>query len=116
MPQLDFHKLFQSKTVDYTGEEVQVARSFQWKTVEAAMPEAVGSLELETFCDGGTLNYVREFESFLLPPQDQQMGRTPSIMVEQSHWAEVCSGLLRRGVCRVMHVSELHHVGDRPLY
>ena len=115
LPQLDFHKLFQSKTVDYTGEEVQVARSFQWKTVEAAMPEAVGSLELETFCDGGTLNYVREFESFLLPPQDQQMGRTPSIMVEQSHWAEVCSGLLRRGVCRVMHVSELHHVGDRPL-
>ena len=115
LPQLDFHKLFQSKTVDYTGEEVQVARSFQWKMVEAAMPEAVGSLELETFCDGGTLNYVREFESFLLPPQDQQMGRTPSIMVEQSHWAEVCSGLLRRGVCRVMHVSELHRVGDRPL-
>ena len=36
-------------------------------------------------------------------------------MVEASHWAEVCTGLLRRGVCRLMHVSELHHVGDRPL-
>ena len=115
LPQLDFHKLFQSKTVDYSGEEVQVARSFQWKMIEAAMPDAVGSLELESFSDGGTLNYVREFESFLMPPQDQHLGRTPAIMVEQRHWAEVCSGLLSRGVCRVMHVSELHHVNGRPL-
>ena len=60
LPQLDFHRLFQSKMVDYSGEEVQVARSFQWKMIEAAMPEAVGSLELESSCDGGTLNYVRE--------------------------------------------------------
>ena len=115
LPSLDFHKLFQSRTVDYTGEEVQVARSFQWKMVEAAMPEAVGSLELEDFCDGGTLNYVKEFESFLLPSQDQHLGRTPAIMVEQCHWAEVCKGLLARGVCRLMHVSELHHIDGRPL-
>ena len=115
LPQLDFHRLFQSKTVDYSGAEVQVARSFQWKMIEAAMPEAVGTLDLETFCAGGTLNYVREFESFLMPPQDQHLGRTPSIMVDQRHWAEVCSGLLRRGVCRVMHVSELHRVDGRPL-
>ena len=115
LPQLDFHQLFQSKSVDYSGEEVQVARSFQWKMIEAAMPHAVGSLELESFCDGGTLNYVREFENFLMPPQDQHLGRTPAIMVEQRHWAEVCSGLLSRGVCRVMHVSELHHVNGRPL-
>ena len=47
LPQLDFHRLFQTKTVDYSGEEVQVARSFQWKMVEAAMPDAVGSLELD---------------------------------------------------------------------
>ena len=115
LPQLDFHRLFQSKTVDHSGEEVQVARSFQWKMIEAAMPQAVGSLELENFCDGGTLNYVREFENFLMPPQDQHLGRTPTVMVEQRHWAEVCSGLLSQGVCRVMHVSELHHVNGRPL-
>ena len=36
-------------------------------------------------------------------------------MVEQSHWAEVCAGLLRKGVCRLMHVSDLHHVDGRPL-
>ena len=116
MPQLDFHHLFQSKAVDYTGEEVQVARSFQWKMVEAAMPEAVGSLELEDFCGEGTLQYVRDFESFMLPAQDQRLGRTPAIMVEQRHWAEVCVGLLKRGVCRLMHVSSLHHIDGRPLF
>ena len=61
------------------------------------MPEAVGSLELEGFCGEGTLNYVRDFERFMLPAQDQHHGRTPVIMVEQRHWAEVCRGLLKRG-------------------
>ena len=92
-----------------------MAKSFQWKMVEAAMPDAVGSLELEAFCGEGTLQYVKEFEGFLMPAQDQHLGRTPSIMVEQRHWPEVCRGLLRKGVCRLMHVSSLHHVGDRPL-
>ena len=115
MPQLDFHRLFQTKTVDYSGDEVQVARSFQWKMVEAAMPAAVGSSELELFCGEGTLQYIRDFENFMLPAQDQRLGRTPAVMVEQSHWAEVCAGLLRKGVCRLMHVSDLHHVDGRPL-
>ena len=53
--------------------------------------------------------------NFMLPAQDQRLGRTASMMVEEWHWAEVCAGLLKRGVCRVMHVSELHHVGERPL-
>ena len=34
-----------------------------------------------------------------LPPQDQSLGKTPSIMVNQEHWAEVCRGLIERGVC-----------------
>lgn len=79
------------------------------------MPEAVGSLELEDFCGDGTLQYVRDFESFMLPAQDQRLGRTPAIMVEQRRWAEVCTGLLRKGVCRLMHVSTLHHIDGRPL-
>ena len=115
VPDIDFGEFFQARSVDYSGEIVQVARRFDWRMVEAAFPEAVGSLELEEFCDGGTLAYVKNFEEFLLPPQDQHLGKAPSIMVEASHWAEVCSGLIRRGVCRLMHRSELHHIGGRPL-
>ena len=115
VPDLDFGEFFKARSVDYSGEIVQVARRFDWRMVEAAFPEAVGSLELEHFCEGGTLAYVKNFEDFLLPPQDQHLGKTPSIMVEACHWAEVCSGLVRRGVCRLMHVSQLHHIGGRPL-
>ena len=115
VPDLDFGEFFKARSVDYSGEIVQVARRFDWRMVEAAFPEAVGSLELVDFCEGGTLAYVKNFEDFLLPPQDQHLGKAPSIMVEASHWAEVCSGLVRRGVCRLMHVSELHHIGGRPL-
>ena len=115
IPDLEFGEFFQNRSVDYSGEIVQVARRFDWRMIEAAFPEAVGSLNLEDFCEGGTLAYVQRFEDFLLPPQDQHLGKTPSIMVEACHWAEVCSGLVRRGVCRLMHVSELHHIGDRPL-
>ena len=115
IPELDFGEFFKARSVDYSAEIVQVARRFDWRMVEAAFPEAVGTLDLEEFCEGGTLAYVQNFEDFLLPPQDQHLGKTPSVMVEASHWAEVCSGLVRRGVCRLMHVSELHHVGGRPL-
>ena len=99
VPHLDFGEFFKARSVDYSGEVVQVACRFEWRMVEAA-----------------TLAYVRNFEEFLLPPQDQHLGKAPSIiMAEARHWAEVCSGLVRRGVCRLMHVSELHHIGGRPL-
>ena len=115
LPDTDFDQFFKGKGVDYSGEEVQVARRFTWSMVEAAFPEAVGSLELEEFCDGGTLEYIRNFESFMLPVEDQFMGKTPSIMVDLEHWPQVCSGLLRRGVCRAMHISDIHHINGKPL-
>ena len=55
LPDMSFDQFFECKGVDYSGEEVQVARRFEWRMIEAACPEAVGSLELEEFCEGGTL-------------------------------------------------------------
>lgn len=52
LPDMDFEEFFKTKSVDYSGEEVQVARSFNWQMVEAAFPEPVGSLSLEEFCEG----------------------------------------------------------------
>ena len=115
LPEMNFERLIESKGVDYSGEEVQVARRFRWHMIEAAFPEAVGSLNLEEFCEGGTLSYVRNFESFMLPVEHQHVGKAPSIMVELEHWAQVCAGLLSRGVCRVMRISDIHHVAGNPL-
>ena len=115
LPAVSFGEFFTTKGIDYSGEEVRVARSFQWKMVAAAFPEGVGSLDLLSFCEGGTFSYVAEFESFLLPPQDQSLGKTPATMVSQEHWAEVCRGLVDRGVCGLMKREELYHVGGRPV-
>ena len=115
LPALSFGEFFTTKGIDYSGEEVRVARSFQWKMIAAAFPEGVGSLDLLNFCEGGTLSYVAEFESFLLPPQDQSLGKTPATMVSQEHWAEVCLGLVDRGVCGLMRREELFHVQGRPV-
>ena len=115
LPPLTLGDFFTTKGVDYSGEEVRVARSFQWKMVAAAFPEGVGSLDLLSLCDGGTRSYVLEFEKFLLPPQDQSLGKTPATMVSQEHWAEVCLGLVDRGVCGLMRKEDLYHVKGRPV-
>ena len=115
VPRLTFREFFRTKTIDYSGEEVKVARRFTWQMIEAALPQGVGSLVLTEFCTQGTLDYVRNFEQCLLPDQDQHLGKTPAIMVEQSDWAEVCRGLVARGVCGPMKRGELHHVRGRPL-
>ena len=43
VPEIDFGEFFKARSVDYSGEIVQVARRFDWRMVEAAFPEAVGS-------------------------------------------------------------------------
>ena len=116
LPAVCLDQFFATKGIDFSGEEVRVARAFEWKMIAAAFPEGVGSLELGDFCDGGTLSYVAEFEKFLLPPQDQRLlGKTPAVMVSQTNWAEVCLGLIERGVCGFMKREQLYHVGDRPV-
>ena len=109
---MNFKEFFTTKGIDYSGEEVRVARSFQWKMV--AFPEGVGSLDLEAFCEGGAKSYVADFERFLLPPQDQCLGKMPATMVSQEHWAEVCLGLIERGVCGLMKREDLYQKG-RPV-
>ena len=112
---LPFKEFLRTKTVDYSGEEIKVARRFTWPMVEAALPKGVGTLTLTDFCEQGTLEYIVNFEKSLLPPQDQYIGKTPSIMVEQSDWAEVCRGLVDRGVCSLLRRRDLHHIKGRPL-
>ena len=107
LPPITFQEFFATKGIDYSGEEVRVAKAFPWK--------GVGSLDLETFCEGGTRSYVTDFEQFLLPPQDQCLGKTPAIMVSQEHWAEVRRGLIERGVCGLMRKEDLYHVKGRPV-
>eukprot|EP00435_Cladocopium_sp_Y103_P049989 s855_g15.t1 len=102
VPQLSFEELFRVKGVDYRGEEIKLARSFNWECIAAAFPPEVATLNVEDFCTGGCLNYVLEFENFLLPEAQQTVGRPPRTMVHEDDWEEVCRGLIRTGICGIL--------------
>eukprot|EP00435_Cladocopium_sp_Y103_P048714 s66_g14.t1 len=77
IPRNDFGAFFEVKGVDYRGEEIQLAKPFNWESIAGALPKEVGSLELAEFCEGGCKHYVEHFESYLLPPSEQLLGRPP---------------------------------------
>ena len=66
-PEVDFSRLFQRKDVDYLGEEVKVAQNLSWEAVRESLPEGVGRLPLQDFCWHGTLEYILNFEKYLMP-------------------------------------------------
>eukprot|EP00438_Fugacium_kawagutii_P023208 Skav215677 [mRNA] locus=scaffold278:111881:120662:- [translate_table: standard] len=115
VPGEGFGDLFDVRGVDYRGEEVKLAKSFSWSTVSPSLPLEVGTLELEKFCTGGCLHYVTHFEDYLLPPDQQHLGRVPRVMVSPEDWGEVCEGLIQSKICGVMARSDLYHVGDQPV-
>ena len=103
------------KSVDYRGEEVQVARRFRWENVEPALPEGIGSIPLIEVCEGGTLDYIVNFERYLLPEESRVYTKPPKVFVDDDAWEQVCSGLLAKGVCRLIPESEVYHLDHRPL-
>ena len=115
VPQETFSDLFQTKGVDYRGEEVKLARSFEWKQIAGALPDEVGTLRLEEFCTGGCRHFTEDFTRFLVEKEQQSLGRTPRVMVLDEHWEEVAKGLLEKNICGVLPQRLLHHVGGEPL-
>ena len=115
LPQLDFPTLFSSRGVDYHGEEVHVAKRIRWESIAPSLPEQVGTLDVREFCEGGVLHFIDHIHDYLLPIEDQVIGKTPSVMVEPGEWERVATGLVERGLCDVVPVSSLHHVRGKAL-
>ena len=115
IPRLNFDQLFSHKKVDYHGEEVLLARPIVWESVEASLPEEVGTLYLRDFCTDGVLEFVDKFENFLVAPEIRTVGRSPRVICDESEWPKVARGLVDRGLCCVVRESELFHIGDRKL-
>ena len=112
---VDFNSYFQFKGVDYQGEEVQVAKRIRWESVSLSLPEQVGTLDIREFCAGGVLHYINHFEEFLLPDHEQIIGKTPSVMVEPGEWEQVATGLVEKGICKLLPITEVHSVQGSPL-
>ena len=115
LPALDFSSFFSQKSLDYTGDEVRLAQSISWASVEASLPPEVGALDIRDFCEGGTLHFINNIGETIVAEEDQVPTRTPSVMIKDGEWETVAKGLVSRGLCKVVCEEELHHVGGRPL-
>eukprot|EP00435_Cladocopium_sp_Y103_P007936 s2109_g2.t1 len=114
-PRINFDVFFRSKGVDYRGEEVKVAQQFSWETISPALPPEVGGVSLVDFCTLGTRYYIEHFPEFLVPPEKQHLGRSPTVMVGKDDWLEVCRGLTNCGVCGIIPLEQVYHIRGKPL-
>ena len=112
---LNFEHFFMAKTIDYRGEQVKLGQSVNWVAVENSLPEGIGRLKLEEFCTLGTKHYVENFEAYIMDTNDMKAIKKPKVMVSEAAWEEVSAGLVRKGLCEVMPLTDVFHVGGSPL-
>ena len=116
LPSAGFEEFFEAKGIDYEGEEVRLSKPLIWASLEPSLPKEVGMLDLRQFCTGGVLQFVEHFSDFLLPEEDQFVGKPPRVICRSEEWSAVATGLVERGICKVVKESYLHSVGGVPLF
>ena len=107
--------LLSTRSIDYKGDEVRVSKQFRWSNIVSALPDEVGRIPLCDVCELGTLDYVVNFEDYLLPLDAQVVTRPPRVMVAEDSWEQVCSGLVSKGICEIMPIQDLYHVDGSPI-
>ena len=107
--------LLSTRSIDYKGDEVRVSKQFRWINIVSALPDEVGRIPLGDVCELGTLDYVVNFEDYLLPLDAQVVTRPPRVMVAEDSWEQVCSGLVSKGICEIMPIRDLYHVDGSPI-
>ena len=110
-----FERFFETKNIDYSGEEVRLAQKLNWRAVENSLPEGVGNLELASFCTKGTKAYVENFEEYLIPEEERRYLKPPKVMVEDGQWDLLAEGLIRRNICTAIPLAEVYHLEGQPL-
>eukprot|EP00438_Fugacium_kawagutii_P010156 Skav235744 [mRNA] locus=scaffold1612:147414:153104:- [translate_table: standard] len=112
---LQWESFMKVRAVDYRGEEVKVARWFDWSNIAPALPKEVGSVALADVCELGSKHFVLNVDDYLRPEHEWGALSAPRVMVEDASWGEVCRGLVATGVCTFIEESEIFHVGSKPL-
>ena len=112
---VDWTTFFAVRGIDYKGEEVKVAKWVTWANIGPALPKEIGAVPLEEVCSLGCREYVESFDRFLKPCNLWGKVTQPKVMVEDAAWGEMCSGLVKSGVCCYLEESEVFHIGSTPL-
>lgn len=113
----DPKKLWSQKMINSYGEEVHVARSVRWENLSDSLrKEGIGGiLDAVEVCEEGLKEFILHPAEWLKPPLDRVWMKPPRVMVSSDNWGEVVEGLLRRGVCGMMPLSDCFHVDDKPI-
>lgn len=106
---------FRTRSIDYQGDEVRVARWIKWENVEPALPAEIGRVPLEEVCSLGCREYVMSFDSYLKPRDSWDRITSPKVMVEDGAWGSLCTGLVKAGVCCYLEESMVFQTGSGPL-
>eukprot|EP00438_Fugacium_kawagutii_P001490 Skav202536 [mRNA] locus=scaffold2011:198967:205206:- [translate_table: standard] len=115
MEPVNWTDFFKIRGVDCRGDEVRVARRFQWENIQSALPREIGAVELRDVCSDGSRFYVDNFDLFLKPPEEWGEIPSPKVMVSDEHWPAVCRGLVKAGVCVFLREDEVFRAGSNLL-
>ena len=83
----------------YQGDEVKIARNFTWSNIAPALPAEMGRVPLRD----AWRYYVDHFPYFLKPPEQWEV-KPQKVMVSDADWVNVCTGLVRAGICKFCSV------------
>ena len=112
---VDWSQFFSVRGVDYKGDEVRVAKRIGWSNIAPALPKEIGVAPLEQVCTLGCREYVCSFDSFLKPREQWGRITQPKVMVSDSEWPRLCSGLVDAGVCCYIEEEMVFDTGQGPL-
>ena len=108
-------EFFQTRSVDYQGEEVKIARRFSWENIRRALPAEIGRVPLREVCTLGAQFFVDNIDLFVKPRDQWGKITRPKVMVADSEWETVCTGLMECGLCCALSREEVFDTGSGPL-
>lgn len=113
--EVSWKEFFRIRSIDYKGDEVQVARYFSWSNIAPALPAEIGRVPLEQVCTLGCKHYVENFDQYLKPESEWEVRKGPRVMVHDHDWDAVCAGLVHSGICRFIQADEIFCTPQGPL-
>eukprot|EP00438_Fugacium_kawagutii_P003348 Skav236156 [mRNA] locus=scaffold436:191685:195386:- [translate_table: standard] len=103
----DWNEVMKTKSVDYKGDEVKVARWFEWGNIAPALPAEIGRVPLADVCERGCREYVLHFDDYLKPKDQWISFKPPRVMVPDGAWGRVCQGLVEHRVCTFLREEDV---------
>ena len=104
--------MLRQRWINAYGEEVHVAQKVRWENITSSLPKEglAGVVPAVDICEGGIKEFLINPEKSLKPPEAQVWVKPPRVMIDRDDWPLVAQGLIDRGICGVMPLSDAFEV------